>query len=403
MTIRDKLSSAPSSQLVEGVLKNMTVEELQGCVLKYSTMFSSEEEMINSGFENNLNKLRQKGFSVGQDGQTVYPKLSTKTYAPRDDIPGMKKDVLILAQDYIDKKTRKPVALTGRSGDAKIAQELGIPSAPIGWGMSEKFDGERALWDGKHMVSRGGKVIWIPEWFKALLPPNVSLDGELFTGRGKFQELGFLRSTVKPISERKKADKSTKDLDIKWGDILFKIFDVPHVKEPWEKRMSTMIKIVKDRCKLWKSISLPPYMDKSPVCPLQMTEFIRVDSEKQLEEYFNTLLSKDAEGVMLRAPKSPYITKRTRFLLKVKPDYDAECRIVGYKPGTGKYEGVLGSFECEMIPEGKRFYISGMSDDIRRSYRQTHPVGTVVTYKYTFLTDDGIPRNPRYLRIRREV
>ena len=400
--LEDRLLDTPQPQLVECVLKNLSMKELQNCVQTYSTMFSSEEKMLEEGFKNSLNKLRQKGFTVGQDGQTVYPKSSTKSYAPREDVPGMKKDVLILAQDYIDKKTRKPVNLTGRGEDAKIAQERGIPSAPIGWWMSEKFDGERALWDGKQMISRGGKVIWIPEWFKALMPPNMSLDGELFTGRGKFQELGFLRSTVKPLSERKKTDKSTKDLDLKWGNVLFKVFDVPHVKQPWEERMTIMNEIVRERCKLWKPLP-SPYLQKPSNCPLQMTEFIKVENEKQLEEYFNTLLSKDAEGVMLRAPKSPYIPKRTRFLLKVKPDYDAECRITGYKSGTGKYEGVLGSFECEMIPEGKKFYISGMSDDIRKSYRQTHPVGTVVTYKYTFLTDDGIPRHPRYLRIRRSI
>jgi len=391
--------------LIKCVLKNTNIEELHNCTEMFSSQnFSSHEDMFSTTLKDHLEKIKKKGFLIGQDGEIVYPKKSSKTYSAREDIPNMKKDVLMLAQDYIDKKTRKPITLEGRSEDAKLAKELEISQPPQGWWMSEKFDGERALWDGKHMVSRGGKVIWIPEWFKALLPPGESLDGELFIGRGKFQELGFLRSTVKPESQRKKNDNTVKDLETKWSTVLFMIFDIPHLSNlPWEERMKRMDKIVLDRCNLWKHLELPPYLNKPRECPLKMTKFIKVENEEQLDKYFNTLLSKDAEGVMLRAPNSPYKPKRTRFLLKVKPDHDAECEIVGYKPGTGKYKDVLGSFECKMIPEGKRFYISGMTDEIRKTYLKTHPIGTIVTYKYTFLTDEGIPRHPRYLRIRRNI
>ena len=103
---------------------------------------------------------------------------------------------------------------------------------------------------------------------------------------------------------------------------------------------------------------------------------------------------------MIRAPKIPYIPGRTRLILKLKPEDDAECMIVGYKPGTGKYSNLLGAFEC--IQENKKFYISGMNDSIRKDYLKTHPFGTIITYKYTSLTDDGIPRFPRYYRIFKE-
>ena len=34
-----------------------------------------------------------------------------------------------------------------------------------GWVMSEKLDGIRAYWNGKNLISRGGKIIHAPSWF----------------------------------------------------------------------------------------------------------------------------------------------------------------------------------------------------------------------------------------------
>ena len=52
---------------------------------------------------------------------------------------------------------------------------------------------------------------------------------------------------------------------------------------------------------------------------------------------------------MLRAPHSPYESKRSSHLLKVKTLFDDECKIIGYNEGTGKYKGLLGAFDCEMV------------------------------------------------------
>jgi DNA polymerase/3'-5' exonuclease PolX len=85
----------------------------------------------------------------------------------------------------------------------------------------------------------------------------------------------------------------------------------------------------------------------------------------------------------------------------VKPLYDAECSIVGYKAGTGKYKDMLGSFKCELVDNPSiKFDISGMNDSVRRTYRETHPIGTIVTFTYIGKTERGIPRHPQYLRIR---
>src|SRR5688572_13790246 len=88
--------------------------------------------------------------------------------------------------------------------------------------MSEKFDGSRALWNGSSFVSRLGET-WTPPSgcidsvvidkfkgsFTANFPAEISLDGELWGGRGTFDKIGAL--------VRK---KETTDDD--WKGVVFK-------------------------------------------------------------------------------------------------------------------------------------------------------------------------------------
>lgn len=76
---------------------------------------------------------------------------------------------------------------------------------PTQWWMSEKLDGVRAIWDGKHLWSRNGKLWAAPAWFtdrayggtNAVLPHRVPLDGELWIDRGLFELTSSIcRSTV---------------------------------------------------------------------------------------------------------------------------------------------------------------------------------------------------------------
>jgi DNA ligase-1 len=254
----------------------------------------------------------------------------------------------------------------------------GFPQAPKGWYASEKFDGYRAIWDGVNFRSRAGNVFVAPDWFKAWLPTGTALDGELFMGRECFEKCGIFRRKVPD-------DKEWRD-----AEVSYQIFDVPSMKEPFEVRNKEIEKIVNDRCAM-----------KMGKCPLRVTKQTRVDTEEEVFKMFDGLVSKGAEGVMLRCPGSPYDPKRSAHLLKVKPFFDAECKIIGYKPGTGKYSGKLGAFQCETVNTPKaKFFISGMNDQIRDDYESSHPVGTIVTYTYVGVNESGVPRHPNYLRKR---
>ena len=54
--------------------------------------------------------------------------------------------------------------------------------------VSEKLDGVRAIWNGKKLHFRSGKLISAPDWFIENFPEQL-MDGELWMGRVNFEKL----------------------------------------------------------------------------------------------------------------------------------------------------------------------------------------------------------------------
>ena len=81
----------------------------------------------------------------------------------------------------------------------KIPKKLQDYDPPIGWMMSEKLDGYRAIYNPElqEFESRQNKLYNSPLWFKQFLP-KIYLDGELFAGRGPkgFEKMGVVRKKI---------------------------------------------------------------------------------------------------------------------------------------------------------------------------------------------------------------
>ena len=346
-------------------------------------MEKGRTRFFSEGLEHSFTKIK---FPLGINGTVVYP---------YPDAPVTKK-----GNDYYVKELEVMTGenynlyTTPKSGrDRLIKDTYSVPEPPIGWWVSEKFDGQRAVWDGAKFVSRGSGTgdprvyPYVPRWFIALMPPSIALDGELYIARNSFSETtSILKTKLK-----------TEELDKHWTKIKFVVFDILNDKL-YSERKEQLKEIVKERCNLWKSITLPLYLNKGS-CPLVYTQQYLITSKQQLMEIYNNLTSQGAEGVMVRA-NVPYIPRRSKFILKMKLEDDAECIIQGpHKPGEGKYKDNLGSFRCVM-PNGKVFYVGGMNDNIRKNYKITHPDNTVITYIFNGITNDGLPRHPRYKGIK---
>lgn len=235
--------------------------------------------------------------------------------------------------------------------------------------ISEKFDGVRAQWDGSTLRFRGGGIVPAPSWFTVNFPA-VPLDGELWIARGQFDLLSGTVRKLEPV-------------DTEWRQVHYLVFELPGASGDFSDRIQQMQLLVEQAAVPW----------------LKVVEQSRVADHAALKHRLDVMVRAGSEGLMLHRADAPYITGRNDALLKLKPWQDAEAVIVGHVPGKGKYQGMTGALQMEM-PDGKRFRIgSGLSDALRH---QPPPIGTRITYRYQDLTKNGLPRFPRYLRVRED-
>ena len=67
----------------------------------------------------------------------------------------------------------------------------------------------------------------------------------------------------------------------------------------------------------------------------------------------------EAEGVMVKDPRSRYETKRSWSLLKVKRFDDSEAIVIDHEAGKGRNEGVCGALKVREPTTEHEFKIGG--------------------------------------------
>jgi DNA ligase-1 len=256
----------------------------------------------------------------------------------------------------------------GAAGPPVLLAETWAGSDPAGWWVSEKLDGVRAYWDGSRFLSRLGNLYHAPDWFTAGLPTHP-LDGELWAGRGKFQEaVGVAKRQDKPQT---------------WDTLRFVVFDAPHLDTPFEERLAFLVAAHP----AWAN----PYTT--------LLEQVSCENLATMRTELARVEAAGGEGLMLRQPGSKYVAGRSATLLKVKSFRDGEAVVIATEPGKGKHKGRTGSLLCE-LPGGVRFNVgTGLTDAERAN---PPAVGTIITFRYQELSADGVPRFPTYVGVREE-
>ena len=263
-------------------------------------------------------------------------------------------------------------ALPWRSVDASTSTTLQLPTVydpaidPARYLVSEKYDGVRGHWDGSLLRYRSGRVVPAPAWFTARLP-RTPLDGELWLGRGRFDELsGIVRKTV-PV-------------DAEWRQLRYMVFELPGAAGPFAARAQRLQELVTQTA--WPSLVA---VEQAPIAD-------RAALQRRLAD----TVAQGGEGLVLHLASAAYRPGRSDALMKLKPELDTEAVVVAQHPGRGRNAGVLGALEVR-APDGRQFLIgSGFSDAQRRD---PPVVGSVVTYRYRGLTATGEPRFASFLRV----
>ncbi|MFT3720955.1 DNA ligase [Pseudorhodoferax sp.] len=241
----------------------------------------------------------------------------------------------------------------------------GMPLA--GYWVSEKYDGVRGYWDGRQLFTRGGERITAPDWFTAPLPA-LPMDGELWAGRGRFEQA---LSTV----------RGQRPVDGAWRAMRFMVFDLPAEPGDFDARLARLRRLLPVAGAPW-AVPVPQH---------------RATTHAALQAELDRVVRAGGEGLMLHLGSAPYRSERSDDLLKFKPHDDAEARVIALLPGRGRHAGRLGALLVE-TGEGRRFRLGTGFTDAQRA--DPPPVGSLVTYRYDGLNASGLPRHARFLRVR---
>lgn len=243
--------------------------------------------------------------------------------------------------------------------------------SPHGFLVSEKLDGVRAVWDGRVLRFRSGRVIAAPVWFLSALPP-VALDGELWIGRGAFERLsGVVRQAVPD--------------DQAWRAVTYRVFDAPGHAGAFAERVR------------WLQATLQA-VNQALNVPwlLPVTQEVLKDAPA-LQALLQDTVRQGGEGLVLHRADALWRPGRSDALYKFKPEADEEGRVVGYQAGKGRLAGMTGALWLQ-TPTDQRFALgAGLSDALRQN---PPPIGAWVTYRYRDRTPSGLPRFASFLRVR---
>ncbi|HEB9316956.1 TPA: DNA ligase [Campylobacter coli] len=243
-----------------------------------------------------------------------------------------------------------------------------------GYLMSEKLDGIRGIWEAGKFKTRQDNPIHTPSYFTYNFP-SFKLDGELWIARAKFDE-------VSTLIRSGSLDSSL------WKSVTYNVFDVPNACEEFKLTPCTL----SNRLKV-----LERYLQQNPNPYIKIIKQIPIKDQEHLKEFYKDIVFNKGEGVVIRKDLAPYEKGRSKNALKLKPYEDAECKVIAYTEGKGKFQGKTGALLCQM-PDDRVIKIgSGLKDKDRENPPK---IGSIVTYKFNGLTKNSLPRFPVFLHIR---
>lgn len=133
-----------------------------------------------------------------------------------------------------------------------------------------------------------------------------------------------------------------------------------------------------------------------------------------VERYFEKVVLAGGEGLIIKDTQTVY----GKGWSKMKKSFDVSCIVMGFKPGTKKYEGQMGALQLGVYddyslkalatdkPELREVGFASGMDDALRQHITDHPfeyLHHVVDIHAQELTDAGRLRHPTFIRFRDDV
>lgn len=255
------------------------------------------------------------------------------------------------------------------------------------WVIEPKLDGLRCIGIYKNgevsFCSRNNKPLYnlesIGEELKILIQRSGSIgealvfDGEIYAGNWN--------DTISVVHAKKAVDTSK---------LKYYIFDVVDFKS-WSEKTSAPLSL--RRVALEGKVGLS---DK-----IKIISQYRIESIDKVRQQHAQNIKDGFEGSVLKRLSSKYSYGRSKSWVKWKEEITLDVLVEGYEEGTGRNEGRLGAFLCDL--DGKKLKVGGgYSDEQRDDFwnRKDDIVGKIIEIKGQEITKDGVVRFPVFLRER---
>jgi len=146
------------------------------------------------------------------------------------------------------------------------------------------------------------------------------------------------------------------------------------------------------------------YTYKTLEAKLPLNDVVNLVPQKRLagpeaEAWYRDVVDGSGEGLMLRAWFSSYEVKRSKNLLKLKPECKGSGVVVGFVEGVDRLTGTLGALQVRE-DTGVSFRLgTGFSDLVRKDIWAARDscLGRGISFLYRERTLDGVPREGRFV------
>ena len=113
-----------------------------------------------------------------------------------------------------------------------------------------------------------------------------------------------------------------------------------------------------------------------------------VTSMEEAQELYQKKLAEGEEGLVLKDPKGPWEDKRVKHQVKMKAELEADLKVTGFLPGSGKFEGKIGSLLVESADGKVKTAVGTGLNDEERSLPFLEFYNKIVAVKYNALIED---------------
>ena len=282
------------------------------------------------------------------------------------ELPALKLVVFVLFNSWCIDTSAKTISDAVEVQLAKVYEAQDVQEYLV----SEKFDGVRAIWRNRTLMTRQGNMINAPAWFTEQLP-DMWLDGELWIARNTFEEVASIVSKFTPVSNE-------------WKRVKYMVFDAPNFEDKFTIRSKHYTAVVKA-------------LNLSHVLPVEQ---LTLATNHQLTQLLMDITQNGAEGLMLHRANGNFQSGRSNNILKLKPYMDSEALVLAHIKGKGKYSDLLGS----LLVQGEDKYGNKVTFKIGTGFsdseRKAPPaIGSTITFTFHGYTKNGVPRFASFLRM----